>query len=123
VDLEARNTFHEQVGVGTLKCITGFNHYGGRDDKINSELVRNKCPRYRQEESWEYVILYEGIKELKEKYLEKLSNNIKKIKNIEHLDKPIEWMLQDIEQYLNKDKENEGKTTQSIIGIKNLFRG
>ena len=50
VDLEARNTFHKEVGAGTLKCIIGFNHYGSRDNKINSRLIGNKCPRYSQEE-------------------------------------------------------------------------
>ena len=28
LDLEERNVFHEGVGLGTLKCITRFNHYG-----------------------------------------------------------------------------------------------
>ena len=45
IDLEARNTFHEGVGLVTLKCVTGHNHCGYRNRKINNELVENRCPR------------------------------------------------------------------------------
>ena len=45
LDLEVRNTFHEGVREGILKCIMGYNYYGYRDDKINKGLVRKKCPR------------------------------------------------------------------------------
>ena len=31
--LEARNTFDEGVGAGTLKCVTGCSHYGCRNEK------------------------------------------------------------------------------------------
>ena len=51
IDIGVRNTFHKVVGIGTLKCITGFNHYGYRDEKINKGMVDNKCPRCEQIES------------------------------------------------------------------------
>ena len=32
-------------------------------------------------------------------------------------------MMQDIEQYINKDDDYKGKIIQSIIGMNNIFRG
>jgi len=57
IDLEARNTFHEGIRAGTLKCIAGFNYYGCRNKKINEGLVSDRCPRCNQVETWEHVIL------------------------------------------------------------------
>ena len=37
--MEARNTFHEGVGAETLKCVTGHNHCGCRNEKFNKGLV------------------------------------------------------------------------------------
>ena len=31
IDIEARNTFHEGVGAGILKCIIRYNHHGKRN--------------------------------------------------------------------------------------------
>jgi len=45
VDREARNCFNSGVGVGTLKCVYGYNHHGKRNSKINKGLVETKCPR------------------------------------------------------------------------------
>ena len=38
----ARNTFHEGVGAGVLKCVTGHNHHGCRNRKINNILVGSR---------------------------------------------------------------------------------
>ena len=50
IDMDARNCFHEGVGVGTLKCVVGYNHYGRRNQIVNKELVGSKCPRCEREE-------------------------------------------------------------------------
>ena len=39
IDLEARNAFHKGVGAGTLKCVTGYNHCGCRNNIINEGLA------------------------------------------------------------------------------------
>ena len=93
LDLEALNVFHEGVGSGTLKCITGFNHYGCQDDSINYGMVGNKCPRYGQEESWQYVILCKGIADLKVKYVNNLRDKLSKLKQVEYLGTSIELLL------------------------------
>ena len=61
------------------------------------------------------MILCDGITSLKEKYLDNLKKDIRKMNNIEHLNEPVERILQDLEQYLNNNKDYEGMTTQSII--------
>ena len=122
IDMEAKNTFHEGVGAGTLKCITGFNQYGTRDSQINKGLVCDKCPRCSLQETWEHVILCDGITSLKEKYLDNLKKDIRKMNNIEHLNEPIERILKELEQYLNNNENYEGMTMQSIIGMNYVFR-
>ena len=46
VDLEERNSFHEGVGAGMLKCATGHAHHGCRNEKNNNGLVRKSCLRF-----------------------------------------------------------------------------
>jgi len=123
LDIEARNTFHEGVGAGTLKCITGFNHYGTRNEHINNGMVSNRCPRCNREESWEHVILCESIEELKVKYIKTLEEKINKIKRLETVREQVDLMLSDIKQYLMEGVDVEGHTTQSVIGISLIFRG
>ena len=50
VDICARNCFHGRVGVGTLKSVVGYNHYGQRDKLVNNGLTDDKCPRCRRVE-------------------------------------------------------------------------
>ena len=64
--MEARNCFPEGTGAGTLKCITGFNHYGVRNKLINNDTIDNTCPRCGALETWEHVVKCDGISELKQ---------------------------------------------------------
>ena len=123
INMEARNTSHEGVGAGTLKCVTGHNHYGLRNRKINNRLVENRFPKCDEIETWEHVTSCEVIEVIKEKYLKNLEEKIKKVHNIEHLGNQIDWMLGDTKRRLNREEEIEGNTTQSIFGISNIFRG
>ena len=122
IDVEARNTFHEGVGAGTLKYITGQNHYGCRHKKTNNELVDKRCPRCNKIKTWEHVMLCKEIETMKEKYVKILEEKIKKVQQIDHLSNQIAWMLGDKKQHLNRSEETEGNTTQSTVGISNLFR-
>ena len=85
IDNEARKTFYERVGAGTLKCLTGFNHYGCRDEKLNKGLVTNKCHKCNEIENWRRVILYEGVEDLKEKHILNFLEGINRVKNVQHL--------------------------------------
>ena len=44
VDTYVRNCFHGGVGVGTLKCIVGYNHHRKRNKMVNKGLTDDKCP-------------------------------------------------------------------------------
>ena len=90
---------------------------------INSGLTDSKCPRCQSREDWEHVILCSAIQEQKEKYIQTLKSKIAKVKNIQHLEEPISWIVGDIEQYLKGEETNEYNTTQGIVGMKMLFRG
>ena len=120
IDIEARNCFSQGVGVGMLKCVTGYNHYDNRNKVINSRLVENKCPRCNADESWEHVILCPGANKMKSIYFRTLKEDIKKIKNIEHLDHMIDLIFTDLKSYLYNDK-SEGVTAQWFVGMHQVF--
>ena len=50
-DLEERNCFSGGVGIGTIKCVSGCNHYEMRNSVINKGLVDDRCPRCNGKES------------------------------------------------------------------------
>ena len=101
----------------------GFNYYSVRDKAINGGLTDDKCLRCQCRETWEHIILCDAIPDMKTKYLQTMKSKIQKVKEIEHLQDPINWLMSDIETYLNRDGEDEYNTTQGIVGIDLLFRG
>ena len=113
LDLEARNVFHEGIGAGTLKCISGFNHYGDRDKAMNNNLTSNRCP----------IITCAVIKPMRIAHMQSLKSDMQKVKNCIHIEEPVNLMLTDIENYLQGGEPTDGCTTQSIIGMNALFRG
>ena len=54
--------------------------------------------------------------------MQTMKSKIQKVKDIEHLEDIINWMMSDIENYLNRDGDEEYNTTQGIVGIDLLFR-
>ena len=54
--------------------------------------------------------------------MDKIKKDIKKVKNIKEIQEEVEWMLSDILNYM-QNNNTEGLTTQSEIGMRNLFRG
>ena len=74
-----RNCFHEGVGIRTLKCIVGYNHYRRRNKIVNNGLVENKCSRCKREEDWEHVILCQGIAEIKDQCATELNEKLRKL--------------------------------------------
>lgn len=53
----------------TKEYVTGFNHGGFIDKKVNKGLVTNKFLRCNELENWQHVTLCEGTEELKENYV------------------------------------------------------
>ena len=43
---------------------------------------------------------------------------LRKIKNWEHLKNEIEWIIQDILNYIHSNQDQYGNTTLSVIGMK-----
>ena len=60
---------------------------------------------------------------MKEEYLNTLRNAIRKVKRIDYLHNKVNWIVHDISTYLNSQTETEGYTTQSIMGVRYIFRG
>ena len=60
---------------------------------------------------------------MKNKYLQTLEEKIKKVKNTDHLQEQISLLLTDAKEYLHNEQQDEGHTTQSLVGMKHLFRG
>ena len=69
------------------------------------------------------MILCESITLIRNDYIQTLKTALRKVKDCNHLQNQIEWMLEDIEQYLNSGAPYEGVTTQKAIGMKAIFQG
>ena len=122
VDICARNCFHGGVGVGTLKSVVGYNHYGKRDRLVNNGLADDKCPRCGRVEDWKHVILCESIDDMKSKYVKELKSKMMKLAKHEQDKVVIDLIITDIEVYV-KGENDELETTQQLIGMDMLFRG
>ena len=53
---------------GTLKYVTGYNHYRARNIYVNKELCTNKCPQYNDNENQEYVTRCGSINKIRNEY-------------------------------------------------------
>ena len=60
---------------------------------------------------------------IRNEYIQTLKIALRKVKDCDHLSNQIEWILEDIEYYLNSREPYEGVTTQSMIGMNALYRG
>ena len=103
VDVEARNCFYGGVGIGTLKCVNGYNHHGKRDGTINKGLVPTKCPRCGEEEDWAHVIKCQSINHIKEEYVNELRDKIGKVAKEEIDKETVEMIVSDIKRYVNEE--------------------
>ena len=88
------------MGAGTLKCVAGYNHHGKQNELVNKGLVRSRCPRCKGDENWKYVILCDGIKSLKEKYLRELRESLGKIIKTEQEREVADLITSNIKTYL-----------------------
>ena len=59
-----------------------YNHYGQRDNITNNGTTQTKCHRCQREQNWEHIISREGGTEIKEKYVNKMTDAIKKNKKL-----------------------------------------
>ena len=123
LDVEARNSFAGGVGIGTLKCVTGFNHHGRRGNIINNGLCSSKCPRCEEHEDWSHVVKCEGIHQKKEACVKDLNEAIKKEAKTDEEKDIVEMVVMDIKRHIGLELSGEYFTTQHIIGMKCIFRG
>ena len=122
VDKEVRNCFIGRVGISTLKCVTGYNHHGCRNNKINSGLTNDKCPICGEIEGWEHVIHCQGIGHMKEAYAIDLENVLRKIKGVQNKWEAVRYILNNIIKYV-QNQDEELLTTQQLIGMDLIFKG
>ena len=90
--------------------------------KINNNLVDNRCPWCRQREIWEYVTLYKGVEDLKRNCLQNLEKATRDVKSTDHIMSCINLIFLEIKNHINNNIEEWMNATQSIVGIKNIFR-
>ena len=100
----------------------GYNYHGKRNGRINNRLLSMKYLRCREEEDWQYVILCQGINEMKEQYLKDVRTNLKKITTTESENETVELIVGDLETYL-KEEDKDFVTMQHIIGMELVFKG
>ena len=88
----------------------GYNHHGKRNNKINKGLPDSKYPRCKCQEDWEYVILYDSIDNLKQKYIKEIREKLLKIAKTEQDKEMIELIIKDLNTYIYQ-KEDDFETT------------
>ena len=72
-DIDARNVFvKSKVTTSIIKCANGVNPYRVRNNIINQQICRSKCPRYSEVEIWEYVIKCKETILLRREFVKKL---------------------------------------------------
>ena len=54
--MDARNIFLEGITVGQMKCLAGYNQYGGRNATINKGIATNKYLRHTKPENWGHIV-------------------------------------------------------------------
>jgi len=124
IDLEARNTFcPNKVTTSMIKCAHRYNHYWLRHAMINNNLVEANCPRCNQVEMWDHVIKYCKTKVMRREFIRELVIELVKVKPSNVSIDLIMSFIEDILWYLENEEEEEYETNQSLIEMKELFRG
>ena len=125
VDTEARNLFQaSKVTTSMVKCANGCDHYGLRHSMINNNLIESNCPRCNQVETWDHVIRCNETIEIRKDFIKELLKDLlKEINDQISVDNMFSFG-EDAMRYLEyEDNEDECETSQSLIGMKDLFRG
>ena len=124
IDLEARNTFcANKVMTSMIKCAHRYNHYGLRHAMINNNLVEANCPHCNQVKTWDHVIKCCKTKTLRREFIQELVIELVKVKPSDVSIDLIMSFIENILWYLENEEEEEYETNQSLIGMKELFRG
>ena len=124
IDINAREAFKtKSVPASMLKCASGHNHYGVRNQMINNNMVGSECPRCSEPETWDHVITCHHTKKYRKKFVEDLLAELIKEKSPLMETDEILDMIEDMLIYLDKDDEEDYETNQHLIGMSNLFRG
>ena len=109
-----------------LKFIAGFNQHGKRIKEMNKYNKTACCPLCGEEEDWEHVIKCPEKKMVRDKWLEKLGKDIKKVSRHKYAGSNeklhAKEMILDAKRYFDDDEE-ELFTNKQIIRIRSLFRG
>ena len=85
--------------------------------------MSKRCPRFHQVESWEHVSTCPGIDNLKEEFTKNMKDKLYKACETDEDDERVSWIIADMTSHLCQHDQIEWLTTQSIVGMKVLFRG
>jgi len=124
VDVWAREAFRSKaVTTSMIKCASGFNHYGLRNELINNKMIGSECPRCSEPETWDHVILCHCTKGLRKQFIVDLLKELFKNREPTVTYEEIFDMVEDILVYLDKEDEENYTTSQHMVGMDQLFRG
>ena len=85
------------------------------------ELYVDTYMRYREVEDQTHIILYKGISEMKQEYLNELKYQLYKVEKLEDEKEIINMIVSDIESFLNR-QDQEYIITQYLVGIDLIFK-
>ena len=122
IDTKARNLFNSnEVTPSIIKYAHRFNHFGLRDSMINNNMVEAYCLRCDNIETWDHVIKCKETIKLRKEFIEKLLVELLK-QRADGVDmNVIIAFYENILRYLEEEEEEEYKTNQNYVGMKELF--
>ena len=117
IDIEARSVFAKGLEIHELKCVTGFNHHGSRENIINP-IVMEKCDFCGEKETWCHILTCRANCHEHKNFIKNLETQLSKKG---HMSEDAVTFLNNIEKFLEGYSGVRG--TQSLLGYQNLFRG
>ena len=100
INMEARNAFQNGISITKLKCYYDFNVVGVRDNMINKGTILKECPKCREDETQEHVILYKDNRVKRAEFIYNLERKLPKIANgVINLEEVV-MIINDIRSYL-----------------------
>ena len=106
-----------------IKCVHGHNHYGLKDEMINDNVVKAKCPRCEQVDTWDHLVKCSEKRCLRKVFMQDLVVTLVKNKPEDVNEDAIISFVEDILKCIENEEKEEYETNQQYVGMKELFRG
>ena len=104
-----------------IKCSSGLNHYGLRNNEFNS--TNSECPRCNSIETWDLVACCRKIEEFCKQFVVDLWKDLIASKSEEVSYGDLFDAIEDILRFFDGKDDEEYDKNQNMVRMQHLFRG